>query len=516
MKVLVTGGTGVVGTAAVTELLKLGHTVRLVSRDADEDSRQWLEGVEPWPASIADQSALRGCAEECDLVLHIAGIVEEASPDLTFEAVNVEGTRTMVREAERCRVGRFVFVSSLGAEAGDSPYHRSKRRAEEIVRGFAGGWIIVRPGNVYGPGDEVVSRMLAMVRTFPVLPVLGTGDDKFQPIWAEDLALALGECVRRTDLHGRVLEIAGEEKISLNELADRLGEITGRNPARVPIPSFVASAGVTIASFLGAKLPVNESQLIMLSEGNVIATPGANALIGVLHIKPTPLESGLRKLADAQPEQTPDQGVGLLERRRYWVDIAGSPLAPEELFARFRMRFGELAPLSLNLRAEPGVPTTLSKGNTLTIALPVRGNVQVRVEQVTANTAVLVTLAGHPLCGAIRFLAEQRGNLVRFEVQVYDRPANLADWLVMRTVGDGAQATAWESLVAAMVDESGGAQVSPVQGESDYLDEAQAERVEAWVKELILERKRAQQATSRPTTRTAAEREAVRNDVGAR
>jgi uncharacterized protein YbjT (DUF2867 family) len=509
MKVLVTGGTGVVGQAAVTELLKRGHTIRLVSRNAEEDARQWLEGVESWPADVTDQAALRGSAEGCDLVLHVAGIVDEAPPELTFEAVNMEGTRTMVREAERCRVGRFVYVSSLGAEAGDSPYHRSKRRAEEIVRGFAGGWIILRPGNVYGPGDEVVSRILTMVRTFPVVPVLGTGDDKFQPLWAEDLALALGECVRRTDLHGRVLEVAGEEKTSLNDIVDRLSDITGRSPARVPIPSFVASAGVTIAGLLGAKLPVNESQLIMLSEGNVIATPGGNALTGVFHIKPTPLDSGLRKLADAQPEQTPDQGVGSLERKRFWVDIAGSPLKPEELFARFRMRFGELAPLSMNLQAEPGTPTTLSKGNTLTMSLPVRGNVQVRVEQTTPNTAVLVTLAGHPLCGAIRFLAEQRGDLVRFEVQVHDRPANLADWLVMRTVGEGVQATSWERLVLAMVEESGGAQVSPVQSESEFLDEARAERVEAWVKELVVERKRDQQAMSRSPTRPAEGREAV-------
>lgn len=75
MKVLVTGGTGVVGQAAVTELLKDGHTVRLLSRNAKEDARQWLEGVEPWPASICDQSELRGCAEGCELVLHAAGIV---------------------------------------------------------------------------------------------------------------------------------------------------------------------------------------------------------------------------------------------------------------------------------------------------------------------------------------------------------------------------------------------------------------------------------------------------------
>lgn len=513
MKVLVTGGTGVVGQTAVTELLRDGHTVRLLSRNAKEDARQWLEGVEPWPASVCDQGELRGCAEGCDLVVHAAGIVEEASPDLTFESVNVEGTRAMLREAERCKVGRFIYISSLGAETGESPYHRSKRRAEDIVRGFAGGWIIVRPGNVYGPGDEVVSRILTMVRTFPVIPVLGSGEDKFQPIWVEDLALALGECVRRTDLHGRVLEIAGEDKTSLTDLVDRFSEITGRSPTRVPIPSFVASASVTIAGLLGAKLPVNESQLIMLSEGNVIMTPGANALIGVFHIKPTSLDSGLRKLADAQPEQTPDQGVGALERKRFWVDIAGSRLVAEELFARFRVRFGELTPLAMDLHAEPGTPTILNRGNTLTMSLPVRGNVQVRVEEITPNTATLVTLAGHPLCGAIRFLSEQRADLLRFEVQVYDRPANLADWLAMRTVGEGVQARSWESLVLAMVEESGGAAVSPVQHHEEKLDDAKAERVEGWVKELIIERKRAQQAMSSAATRPSAEREAVGTDA---
>jgi nucleoside-diphosphate-sugar epimerase len=513
MKVLVTGATGVVAQAAVTELLKRGRPVRLLTGDAEHDSRQWVEGVETWPASICDASELRGCAEGCDLVLHVAGIVEEALPDSTFEAVNVEGTRSIVREAERCRVGRFVYVSSLGAEAGESAYHRSKRRAEAIVRGFAGGWIILRPGNVYGPGDEIVSRILTMVRTLPLVPVMGSGDDKFQPLWVEDLAAALGECAHRTDLHGRVLEIAGEDKTSLNDLIDRLSEITGRYPARVSIPSFLASAGVTIAGLLGARLPVNESQLTMLGEGNVIRTPGGNALIGVFHVKPTPLDSGLRKLADAQPEQTPDQGVGSLERRRFWVDIAGSRLVAEELFARLRSCFGELSPLAMKMHAEPGTSTILSKGSTLTVSLPVRGNVQLRVEQITPNTATLVTLAGHPLAGAIRFLAEQRGDLLRFEVQVYDRPANLADWVAMRAVGDAVQATSWESLVLAMVVESGGAAVSPVQQDTQYLDEAKAERLEGWVRELIVERKRSQHAMSRSATRPAAQRDGAENDA---
>lgn len=510
MKVLVTGGTGVIGESAVTELLKSGHEIRLLTRNADDQARLWPEGVEAWPASICDTSDLRGCAEGCDLVLHVAGIMEEDPPKVTYESVNVEGTRNIVREAERCRVGRFIYVSSLGAEAGTSPYHRSKRRAEEIVRGFAGGWIILRPGNVYGPGDDVISLLLTLVRTLPVVPVLGSGDEKFQPIWVEDLSAAISESVRRTDLHGRVLELAGEEKTTINEVLDKLAEITDRSPARIPIPSFLASAGLTLAGFVGAKMPVSESQLTMLAEGNFIKTPGTNALTSVFQLKPTPLDSALRKLADTQPEQTPDEGVGALKRKRFWVDLAGSPLTAEELFARFRVRFGELTPFLMDLHAEPGTPTVLDDGTTITMSLPVRGHVQVRVVKLTGNEAVLVTLQGHPLAGAIRFLSEQMGDLLRFQVQVYDRPANLADWVTMRTVGEGMQASSWESLLEAVIAESGATSASPIQHEEEALDEDKTTRVESWIKDLVMERKRDQKAAAppQPTSRTSARKRA--------
>ena len=147
MKVLVTGGSGVVGQAAIREILGEGHTVRLLSQDAAEAAKQWPSGVEPWPASITDHMALRGCAEGCELVLHAAESTDEWG-SMTYEVVNVDGTRGIVREAERCNVGRFIYLSSLGAETGESLYHRSKRRAEDVVRTFAGGWIILRPGNV--------------------------------------------------------------------------------------------------------------------------------------------------------------------------------------------------------------------------------------------------------------------------------------------------------------------------------------------------------------------------------
>lgn len=492
MKVLVTGGTGVVGKSVVTELLKRGHRVRLLSRNANEDAGNWgdSDSVEAWPGSVSNTSETRGSADGCDLVLHVAGIVAESPPETTFKTVNVDGTKNMIDEAERAGVGRFIYVSSLGADDGQSDYHKSKRSAEELVKAFHGGWIILRPGNVYGPGDEVVSLFLQMVRTLPAIPVISGGDDKFQPIWVDDLAVATTDAAERTDLHGRILELAGEETTSTNDLFDRFKKITGRSPARIPIPGFLASAGAAVAELVGMPLPVNESQLTMLREGNVIEAAGANALTGVFEITPTALDDGLKKLCDVQPEQTPDEGIGALKRKRIWADISGSRLTPEQLFDRFRRDFDEATPGILDAKAEPGTTCELKQGATLTMSLPLRGNVQVRVQELTERRATLVTLAGHPLAGAVRFLSEQRGDHLRFETQVYDRPANIADWLAMKTVGEAMQGLTWEGLVERMVAESGGVAAQGIEKDDESLDEDQAELIEAWVKDLVAERRR--------------------------
>lgn len=490
MKILVTGGTGVVGAATVGELVRLGHSVRLLSRNALEDVALWDGDVEPWPASVGDPDDLRGAADGCDVVVHAAGIVSEEPPEVTFDGVNVEGTRNVIREAERAGTSRLIYLSSLGADRGESPYHKSKLAGEKLVRDFRGGWMIIRPGNVYGPGDEVVSLLLKMVRTLPVIPVIDGGDDRFQPIWVDDVARVMAAAVERTDLHGRILEVAGEEETSTNDLLDRFSVLTNRSPARIALPGFLVQAGAAVAGIVGMKLPVNESQLTMLREGNVVRTPGGNALTGVFRMEPTTLEDGLKKLADAQPEQLPDEGVGSLKRKRIWADISGSRLSPEELFETFRRDFNEATPGIVDAEVEPGTRCDLVQGETITMSLPLRGNVQVRVQEVTPVKATLVTLVGHPLAGAVRFLAEQRGDKVRFEVQVFDRPSSISDWLAMKTVGEAAQARTWESVVQHMIDESGGTAPAGFEDYEETLDEHQTDLIEDWLRDLVMERKR--------------------------
>ena len=490
MRILVTGGTGVVGQQAVTALVEAGHDVRLFSRHADEEARTWPRGVEAVAGSVSDRDALAGVADGCDVVLHLVAIVREHPPEATFEKINVEGTANVVAEATRAGVRRLVYSSSLGADRGESEYHRSKKAGEELVRGFGGEWVILRPGNVYGPGDEVISLLLKMIRTLPAIPVIDGGDHAFQPIWVGDLAEAIAKAIARPDLAGRTLELAGPDRTCMNDLIDRFAEITDRTVARVPMPGFLAAWGARLGEMLGFDTPVSAGQIQMLEEGNVIDDPARNALTAVFGVAPTSLADGLRLLADALPEQLPGEGVGGLKRRRVWADIVACPLTAEQLFERFRTRFADITPWHMEVGAEPGTPTQPREGETLTMHLPVRGNIQVRIEELTPRAMTLVTLAGHPLAGAVHFRCEPRGGALRFEIQVHDRASNIADWLVMTTVGGHVQRATWKGIVEAVVRESGGEAPDGVHHESDTMRGEAAEGVERRLEALVEERTR--------------------------
>ncbi len=495
MRVLVTGGSGVVGTGVVTELLRQGHSVVLLARHAAADARQWPSGVTPHQGDVANPASLSGAADGCDAVLHVVGIVEERPPDATFQRVNVDGTAHVLEEARRAGVTRFVSVSSLGAPHGASGYHRSKFEAEKLVRRFGGNWTICRPGNVYGPGDEQISLLLRIVRgASPIIPKVGDGMQPFQPIWWEDIAKALVAVVERTDLAGRELDIAGAERTSQTDLLERFSQITGRSIHSVPVPEFLATLGAKAVSLVGWDIPFNEDQLQMLREGNIIEDGQPNALTDVLGITPTPLDEGLRHLADLQPEQLPGSGVGSLKRKRFWADIVGSRHSPEQLFKRFLTQFNDVTPVFVEVGAESASEEEIRDGATLTLALPMRGHVQVRVAGLEERRVTLLTLEGHPLAGAVRFLSEPRGDAVRFQVEVYDRAANALDLIAMRTIGDRLQAHTWGKVVENMVERSGGTAPGGVQHDSESLDDEEAARIDAWLQEVVVELKRAENA----------------------
>jgi len=487
MRVLVTGGSGVVGLSVVRQLVEGGHTVRLLSRHADEDVRQFPAGVEARNGDVSDRGSITGSACGCDAVLHVAGIVREIPPAVTFKKVNVDGTANMLAEAWASGVKRFVYVSSLGADRGTSAYHQSKREAEILVEAFAGNWTILRPGNVYGPGDEVLSRLLKMVRSLPAIPVIDDGEQPFQPIWHEDLSRAIVTVVERNDLQTQTLELAGAETTSMNDVIDRLSVIVDRSPLKVPVPGFLAMFGVGAASKIGIQLPADENQLTMLKEENLIIAE--NAMTSTLSIRLTPLDQGLKKLADQLPEQLPQDGFGPLQHKRFWADIEGSEVSAEEMMEHFRQSCADIMPIEFE--AEPGTPKVLHRGVTLTAALPVRGHIQMRVIELEKRSITFATLEGHPLAGVVRFRCTPDEGSLCFEVDIQARAADFFDWVAMRTVGAVAQNSNWVQVVRRMIKVSGGKAPDGVQHESENVKGEEIARVENSINDLVIDHKRA-------------------------
>ena len=499
MRVLVTGGTGLVGAAVSRALRDHGHAVRILARAESGEARRSFGEVEFQRGDVGDALSVKGAAEGCDAVVHLAGIMHEQPPEQTFTRINVEGTRNVLQEARRAGVRRLVYMSSLGAERGQSAYHQSKLRGEEAVRLFAGEWTIIRPGNVYGPGVGTIALFLRLVRTLPVVPAIGDADQRFQPIWVGDLAEAVARTVKRSDLAGKVLELAGSDTTSQRELFERFRSLSSRTPSLVVLPGALVSAGARMLEALHFTPPITEDQVTMYEEGNVLLGGGRNELREVLHIEPLPLRDGLALMAYATPEQLPASGTGTLVRRRFWAEIEGATMTPEETIALVQRDFQNLVPEgAASVGSEELSSKVLAPGATITLTLPLRGNVQIRVEEVTPRTITCVTLLGHPLAGVVRFLGETRGPRLRFEVQTIDRPANAIDGIAMATIGLAMKRLTWARVVESVVERSGGVAPQGVETSEDSLDSDQASHVDTWLKELIEQRERGTPGTVTP------------------
>lgn len=379
---------------------------------------------------------------------------------------------------------------------------------------YLGQWVILRPGNVYGPGDESISMLLKMVRTLPAVPMVDDGGQRFQPIWYTDLARAIVHLVNDVGAFaGETFELAGPDITTTGEVLQRLEQITGRNPAQIAVPAWLAqvgtqfleafgSAGQQLLQRAGLAAPLNSSKLGMLMEGSVLRDPERNALLYEFGVEPTPLEDGLHMLADLLPEQLPGDGVGAVKYAIYWADIRGTTLSAKELIDLVCDNITEV--MMMEFAAEPGAPKQAAEGGTLTAEIKGRGNVQVRLDERTPTRATFVTLESHPLAGVMQLEAEARPDCVRFAVHTASQPANVIDWLTMRTIGETMQNVNWRGVVRRVVKLSGGTAPEGVLRKTDTLGENETRQLREWVDQIVQREQRRRAESAREHAASAA------------
>jgi NADH dehydrogenase len=268
--IVVTGATGLVGRMLVRQARAGGYLVRAVARDLERARRcAELRGAELFHGNALCAPSLEGAMDGAGCVVNLVGIVRQWREN-TFERAHVDGAQNVLDAAKKAGAKRFVHVSALGARDGArSRYHQSKWAGEERVRKSGLAWTILRPSVIYGAGDRSISVLAKTMRLLPVVPVLGDGRAKVQPVAVEFVAGAVLGALRNDNAVGKTYDLCGPEAFSWNELYDKLMKAQGlRKPkAHLPLPVAHVLAGVFEA--LLANPPFTRDQLLLLSEDNV-------------------------------------------------------------------------------------------------------------------------------------------------------------------------------------------------------------------------------------------------------
>jgi NADH dehydrogenase len=285
--VTVFGGAGFIGRYVVQALLQEGARVRIVGRDPKRGffvkpqgglgQTQFIAADVTKPATVA--RAVAGS----DSVVNLVGILTGA-----FEAIQVEGARTVAEEATKAGVAALVHISAIGADpASASAYGRSKCEGEAAVRAAFPAATILRPSVVFGAEDEFVNRFARLMQLSPMVPVI-SGSTRFQPVYVADVAKAVTRAALDPESHGgHVYELGGPEILSMAELNQRIATLIGRAPAFLDLPDSVAEGLARLGFLPGA--PITMEQWKMLRRDNVVAD-GAEGL-AAFGVAPTPLAS---------------------------------------------------------------------------------------------------------------------------------------------------------------------------------------------------------------------------------
>ncbi|MBI2388355.1 MAG: SDR family NAD(P)-dependent oxidoreductase [Deltaproteobacteria bacterium] len=255
MKVLVTGGSGFLGSHVAEQLTSMGHGVRaLVRKSSNTKFLAGLSGIELAYGAVEDRDSVAKAAEGVDAIVHSAGLVK-AKDAAEFDAINVEGTRNLLEVAldRRKQVRRFVMVSSLaahGPSADGTPvahdreptpvtnYGRSKLAAERLVTGAKDDLSVttIRPPAIYGPRDtEMLAFFEAM--SMGMLPIMGGGRQKISLIYAGDCARACIMALEKEHESGRAYYVEDGGVYTTGEMADLFLAGTGKRLLKLPVPS---------------------------------------------------------------------------------------------------------------------------------------------------------------------------------------------------------------------------------------------------------------------------------------
>jgi NADH dehydrogenase len=271
--VTIYGGSGFIGRHVVRALAKRGWRVRVAVRRPDLAHHLQPLGrvgqIHAVQANLRFPESVARAAEGADAIVNLVGILYDSGRQ-TFEAVQAAGAETVARTAAAA-AARLVHISAIGADPGSrSAYARSKAAGEAAAFAHVPQAIVLRPSIVFGPEDDFFNKFAAIARISPVLPLIGGGTTRFQPVFVGDVAAAVDTALEGRARPGTIYELGGPEVRTFAELLEMMLQEIGRRRLLVPVPFAMARLQAFFLEWLPKPL-LTRDQVTLLERDNVVS-----------------------------------------------------------------------------------------------------------------------------------------------------------------------------------------------------------------------------------------------------
>lgn len=297
--VTVFGGSGFVGRHVVRALAKRGYRIRVAVRRPDLAGFLQPLGtvgqISFVQANLRYRNSINSAVEGASHVINCVGILAPSGRN-TFDSVQDFGARA-VAEAARTAGAKLTHISAIGANPNSaSAYARTKGRAEAAIHAVKPDATILRPSIIFGPEDSFFNKFAEMARLSPVLPLIGGGKTRFQPVFVDDVAEVVARSVDGTVEAGKIYELGGQNVLSFRECMEIMLDVIDRKRLMVSLPFGIASMMGSLMSMIPLITPpITKDQVKLLKHDNIVSSAAAaeGRTLHGLGITPTLLASVL-------------------------------------------------------------------------------------------------------------------------------------------------------------------------------------------------------------------------------
>ncbi|HEY2527973.1 MAG TPA: complex I NDUFA9 subunit family protein [Xanthobacteraceae bacterium] len=270
--VTVFGGSGFLGRHVVRALAQRQYRIRVAVRRPELCGYLRPMGrvgqIHAVQANLRYPQSVAAAVRDADIVVNLVGILFERGRQ-RFDAIQAEGAETVARAAKAVEA-RLVHVSAIGAdENSPSRYARSKAEGERRLLAADGGATIMRPSIIFGPEDDFFNRFAALARLSPLLPLVGGGRTRFQPVFAGDVAQAIAQAVDGNTKPGTIYELGGPDVRTFRDVMEFILATIQRRRLLVPVPFALMKLQAAFLQFL-PKPPITPDQVELLKRDNIV------------------------------------------------------------------------------------------------------------------------------------------------------------------------------------------------------------------------------------------------------